>query len=95
MFSTDFSVKIGIKGVLSNVGPWTDHDFANLLIVCVCVCVCLCVCVCVSVRVRACVCVYLTPFSTAFQLYRGAQCTYPCFHGVLLSSTSYNILSSH
>ena len=26
----------------------------------------------------------LTPFSTVFQLYRGSQCTYPCFPGVHL-----------
>ena len=25
----------------------------------------------------------LTPFSTVFQLYRGDQCTYPCFPGIL------------
>ena len=35
----------------------------------------------------------LTPFSTVFQLYRGGQCTYPCFPGVLLTSTPHNILS--
>ena len=29
----------------------------------------------------------------AFQLYRGGQCTYLCFHGVRLTSTSPNILS--
>ena len=35
----------------------------------------------------------LTLFSTVFQLYRGSQCTYPCFPGVLLTSTLHNILS--
>ena len=30
---------------------------------------------------------------TVFQLYRGGQCTYPCFPGVLLTSTHHNILS--
>ena len=35
----------------------------------------------------------LTPFSTVFQLYRGGQCTYPCFPGVLVTSIPYNILS--
>ena len=35
----------------------------------------------------------VTPFSTAFQLYRRGQCTYPCFCGVLLTSTPRNILS--
>ena len=35
----------------------------------------------------------LTPFATVFQLYHGGQWTYPCFHGVLLSSTPHNILS--
>ena len=33
------------------------------------------------------------PFSTAFQLYRGSQCTYPCFPGVHLTSTLHNFLS--
>ena len=33
------------------------------------------------------------PFSTVFQLYCGCQCTYPCFSGVLLTSTLHNILS--
>ena len=37
----------------------------------------------------------LTPFSTLFQLCRGSQCTYPCFPGVLLTSTPHNIFSSH
>ena len=32
--------------------------------------------------------------STVFQLYRGGQCTYPCFSEVLLTSTLYNILSN-
>ena len=31
--------------------------------------------------------------STVIHLYHGGQCTYPCFHGVLLSSTQHNILS--
>ena len=35
----------------------------------------------------------LMPFLTIFQLYRGGQCTYPCFPGVLLTSTLHNILS--
>ena len=35
----------------------------------------------------------LRPFSTVFQLYRGGQCTYPCFPGVPLTSTLQNILS--
>ena len=35
----------------------------------------------------------LLPFSTVFQLYRGGQCTYPCFPGILLTSTLHNILS--
>ena len=35
----------------------------------------------------------LTPFSTVFQLYQGGQCTYPCFLGVLLTSTPHNIHS--
>ena len=35
----------------------------------------------------------LTPLSTIFQLYHGGQCTYPCFSGVLLTSTTHNILS--
>ena len=35
----------------------------------------------------------LTLLSTEFQLYRCGQCTYPCFPGVLLSSTTHNILS--
>ena len=33
------------------------------------------------------------PFSTVFQLYLGGQCTYPCFPGVLLTSTPHNIPS--
>ena len=32
-------------------------------------------------------------FLTLFQLYCGCQCTYPCFPGVLLTSTLHNILS--
>ena len=32
-------------------------------------------------------------FSTVFQLYCGSQCTYPCFPGVLLTSTAHCILS--
>ena len=35
----------------------------------------------------------LTPFSTVFQLYRGSQCTYPCFSRILFASTPHNILS--
>ena len=35
----------------------------------------------------------LTPFSTVFPLYCSGICTYPCFPGVLLTSTPYNILS--
>ena len=31
--------------------------------------------------------------STVFQLYCGGKCTYPCFPGVLLTSTPHNILS--
>ena len=34
----------------------------------------------------------LTSISTVFQLYPGGQCTYPCFPGVLLTSTPHNIL---
>ena len=35
-----------------------------------------------------------TPFATVFQLYRGGQCTYPSFSGVLFStSTPHSILS--
>ena len=37
----------------------------------------------------------LTPFSTIFQLFRGGQCTYPCFPGVLLTSIPHNIFPSH
>ena len=33
------------------------------------------------------------PFSTVFQLYLSGQCTYPCFPGVILTITAYNILS--
>ena len=32
-------------------------------------------------------------FNALFQLYRGGQCTYPCFPGVLLIRTPHNILS--
>ena len=32
-------------------------------------------------------------FSTLLHLYCGIQCTYPCFSGVLLTSSPYNILS--
>ena len=35
----------------------------------------------------------LMPFSTVFRLYRGGQCIYPCFPGVLLTGTAHNILS--
>ena len=31
--------------------------------------------------------------TTVFQVFLGSQCTYPCFSGVLLSSTLHNILS--
>ena len=33
------------------------------------------------------------PFSTVLQLYRSGQCTYPCFPGVLLTSTQHNTVS--
>ena len=32
-------------------------------------------------------------YSTVFQLYRLGQCTYPCFPGVLITSTPRSILS--
>ena len=32
-------------------------------------------------------------FNTVFQLYHSGQCTYPCFPGVLLTSTPHSILS--
>ena len=35
----------------------------------------------------------LMPFSTVFQLYRGRQCTHPCFPQVILTSTPLNSLS--
>ena len=35
----------------------------------------------------------LMPFSTVFPLYHGGQLTYPCFPGVLLTSTLHYILS--
>ena len=35
----------------------------------------------------------LTPFSTVFQLYHGGQCNYPCFPGLLLTSSPQNFLS--
>ena len=35
----------------------------------------------------------LTQCSTVFQLHRSSLCTYPCFAGVLLTSTSHSILS--
>ena len=35
----------------------------------------------------------IMPFSTVFGLYCGGQCTFPCFPGVLLTSTLHNILS--
>ena len=38
-------------------------------------------------------CMVLTLFSIVFQSYCGGQCTYPCFLGVLLTSTLHNILS--
>ena len=34
-----------------------------------------------------------TSFTTVFRLYCGSQSTYPCFPGVLLTSTLHNILS--
>ena len=34
----------------------------------------------------------LTLFLTVFQLHHSGQCTYPCFSGVLLTSTPHNIL---
>ena len=33
------------------------------------------------------------PISTVFKLYRGRQCTYPCYPGTLVTSTLHNILS--
>ena len=36
---------------------------------------------------------FFTPFSTVFQLHHSGQCTYPCFPGILLTSTPHNILS--
>ena len=33
------------------------------------------------------------PLSTVYRLYRGGQCTYPCFPGVLLTSAQHNIFS--
>ena len=38
-------------------------------------------------------CMVFNAVSTVFHLYRGGQCTYPCFPGVLLTSTPHNILS--
>ena len=36
---------------------------------------------------------YLKLHLTVFQLYRdGCQCTYPCFPGVLSTSTTHNVL---
>ena len=35
----------------------------------------------------------LKPFSTVFQIYRGGQCTFPCFSGVLLTSIPHYTLS--
>ena len=35
----------------------------------------------------------LMPFSTVYKLYCDDQCTYPCFPGVLLTSTPHNIFS--
>ena len=34
---------------------------------------------------------FLSSFSTLFHLYCGSQCIYPCFPGVLLTSTLHNI----
>ena len=36
----------------------------------------------------------LTPFSTVYQLHHGGRCAYPCFPGVLVTSTPHNILSN-
>ena len=36
----------------------------------------------------------LTPLLPVIQLYRGGQCTYPCFPGVLLTNTTHNILAT-
>ena len=33
------------------------------------------------------------PFTMVFYLYRGGQCTYLCFPGVIFTSTPHNILS--
>ena len=33
------------------------------------------------------------PFSTVFQLHHGGKCTYPCFPGVVLITTSHWLLS--
>ena len=38
-------------------------------------------------------CMVFNSVSTVFQLYCAGQCTYPCFPGVLFSSTPHNILS--
>ena len=38
-------------------------------------------------------CMVLTPFSAVRQLYHSSQCTYTCFPGVLLTSTTHNIPS--
>ena len=35
----------------------------------------------------------ITPFSMLFQLYCRGQCTYPCFSGILFTSTLHNMLS--
>ena len=36
---------------------------------------------------------YSISFSKVFHLYSGGQCIYSCFPGVLVTSTSHNILS--
>ena len=33
------------------------------------------------------------PFFTVFQIYRGGQCSYRCFPGLLLTNTGHNIVS--
>ena len=49
----------------------------------------------VSLKLVVCwIACYLMLFSTLLQSYWGSQCTYPYFHGVLLTSTLNNILSN-
>ena len=40
-----------------------------------------------------CCMVFNALFLTLFQLYRGGQCTYPCFPGIIFTSILHNILS--